>query len=99
MTESATLNRPAPCAVSPSVSAIAFDPEVIQSRIQMIRTTLYVVVDATGRIGVALDGEAAGDVIGMLPPLFPEWLGDRAFTEAHNVRFPYVAGEMANGIS
>src|SRR5262249_12350524 len=38
-------------------------------------------------------------VVGTLPPLFPEWLGDRAFTETHGLRFPYVAGEMANGIA
>ncbi len=34
-----------------------------------------------------------------LPPLYPEWLGDRSFLEAHGVRFPYVAGAMANGIA
>jgi trans-AT polyketide synthase/acyltransferase/oxidoreductase domain-containing protein len=34
-----------------------------------------------------------------LPPLYPEWLGDRSFTETHGVRFPYVTGEMANGIA
>jgi len=38
-------------------------------------------------------------VRGVLPPIYPEWLGDRAFTEAHALRFPYVAGEMANGIA
>jgi trans-AT polyketide synthase/acyltransferase/oxidoreductase domain-containing protein len=37
--------------------------------------------------------------VGMVPAMYPEWLGDRAFTEAHSVRFPYVAGEMANGIA
>src|ERR1019366_3838099 len=29
----------------------------------------------------------------------PEWLGDRGFQDAHGVRFPYVAGSMANGIA
>jgi trans-AT polyketide synthase/acyltransferase/oxidoreductase domain-containing protein len=38
-------------------------------------------------------------VLGTLPPLYPEWLGERAFTEEHRLRFPYVAGEMANGIA
>jgi trans-AT polyketide synthase, acyltransferase and oxidoreductase domains len=41
----------------------------------------------------------AGAVVATLPPLYPEWLGDRSFTDAHGVRFPYVAGEMANGIA
>jgi len=31
--------------------------------------------------------------------MYPEWLGDRSFAEAHGVRFPYVAGAMANGIA
>jgi PfaD family protein len=33
-----------------------------------------------------------------LPPLYPEWLGDRSFGERHGTRFPYIAGAMANGI-
>ena len=62
-----------------------------------------------GAIGVALGGEAHeappehadGDLatIGTLPPLYPEWLGDRGFAEAHGCRFPYVVGEMARGIT
>ncbi|WP_405159709.1 PfaD family polyunsaturated fatty acid/polyketide biosynthesis protein [Nocardia sp. NBC_01499] len=35
----------------------------------------------------------------MLPPLFAEQLGDPTFAATHGVRFPYVAGEMANGIA
>ena len=42
---------------------------------------------------------AQGEMIGWLPPLYPEWLGDRGFQEAHGVRFPYVTGAMANGIA
>lgn len=38
-------------------------------------------------------------VVAVLPPIYPEWLGDRSFTEVHGTRFPYVAGEMANGIA
>ena len=37
--------------------------------------------------------------VGYLPPLYPEWLGDRSFLSAHGVRFPYVCGEMARGIA
>jgi len=44
--------------------------------------------------------EAAGYLrLGTLPPLYPEWLGDRDFGEVHGVRFPYIAGEMARGIA
>ncbi|MGW1990756.1 PfaD family polyunsaturated fatty acid/polyketide biosynthesis protein [Embleya sp. NPDC001921] len=51
---------------------------------------------------VAVPGDApveGCEVVGTLPPLYPEWLGDRSFTADHGVRFPYVAGEMAQGIA
>ncbi len=35
----------------------------------------------------------------ILPPVYPEWLGDRAFAAAHGARFNYVVGEMARGIA
>ena len=38
-------------------------------------------------------------IIGMIPPLYPEWLGDRSFQETHKVRFSYVGGAMARGIA
>jgi PfaD family protein len=46
-------------------------------------------------------GARDGDLplLGALPSLYPEWLGDRSFAEVHRVRFPYVVGEMANGIT
>ncbi len=58
-----------------------------------------------GALGVATGGHVdhAGTDIwplrGVLPPLYPEWLGDRSFAQTHGVRFPYVAGSMANGIA
>ncbi len=39
------------------------------------------------------------ELVGSLPAMYPEWLGDRSFARVHGVRFPYVAGEMANGIA
>ena len=39
------------------------------------------------------------DLLAVLPPVYPEWLGERSFTAAHGVRFPYVIGEMARGIA
>ena len=38
-------------------------------------------------------------LVGVLPPVYPEWLGDREFNRAHGCRFPYVVGEMARGIA
>ncbi len=43
--------------------------------------------------------ESGWPVLGILPPLYPEWLGDRSFLETHGTRFPYVTGAMANGIA
>jgi PfaD family protein len=37
--------------------------------------------------------------LGVLPPLYPEWLGSAEFLQAHDLRFAYVAGEMARGIA
>ena len=51
-------------------------------------------------VGVAVgsdSGPAAGDgypVIAILPPTFPEWVGNRSFTQRHGCRFPYVSGAM-----
>jgi trans-AT polyketide synthase/acyltransferase/oxidoreductase domain-containing protein len=47
----------------------------------------------------SVDGRPAWPLWGYLPPLYPEWLGDRSFTQTHAVRFPYVTGAMANGIA
>lgn len=35
----------------------------------------------------------------LLPPIYPEWLGDRLFAHTHGCRFNYVVGEMARGIA
>lgn len=92
--------------------APAFGPEALLTHIAGFRDTTYIIEDRhTGHIGTSLQHHgtaqaaralAAEDrfaVRGILPPLFPEWLGDRSFNETHGVRFPYIAGEMAQGIS
>ena len=78
------------------------------------RETLRVIRQASGAISVSLGEHARegagpggnssgkgpeGELVGWLPALYPEWLGDRGFLHAHGVRFPYVAGGMANGIA
>ncbi len=88
-------------------TAPAFGAAEIAALTHRIRETAFVVVDPeTGRHGVAVGGELADAdaartlrVVAVLAPMYPEWLGDRGFTETHGVRFPYVAGEMANGIA
>jgi PfaD family protein len=86
-----------------------FSPDELVHALPRVREPLHVVFDpSTSRVGLAVGGEilpasdlAQGDypLLATLPPSYPEWLGDRSFNEAHGVRFPYVAGEMANGIA
>jgi PfaD family protein len=83
----------------------AFHPAQIAAYLGRTREPLHLVTGGpVAGIGVATGGEitmSGGDwrLAGTLPALYPEWLGDRAFAAAHGVRFPYVAGEMANGIA
>jgi PfaD family protein len=70
----------------------------------MRRATAIVFDPRMRRIGVAAHREQGGgdgdhQLLGLLAPLFPEWLGDRAFTEAHGLRFAYMGGSMARGIA
>lgn len=86
--------------VTPAASPPAFSPDEIAARARRIREPVHIVSGPSGReLGLAAGPVPEGTVLGTLPPLYPEWLGGRTFCEAHGVRFPYVAGEMANGIS
>jgi trans-AT polyketide synthase/acyltransferase/oxidoreductase domain-containing protein len=49
-----------------------------------------------------LDPPAGSEVyslLGVLPPLYPEWLGERGFLDSNGLRFAYVGGSMARGIA
>lgn len=89
----------------PASGPPAFSPEAIAAVLAEPRQGLIVLRDPRGRLGVAIDGQVGAEqaegwpVVAMLPPLYPEWLGDRSFNEVHGVRLPYIAGEMANGIA
>ncbi len=102
---------PAHTDIDPAALLPGFGAMGIFEAVQCIRETVIVVREGrTGRLGIAVGGGtddhgrggpemAGGDVVGLLPPLYPERLGDRGFTESHRVRFPYVIGEMANGLT
>ncbi|MFJ2008316.1 PfaD family polyunsaturated fatty acid/polyketide biosynthesis protein [Streptomyces chartreusis] len=76
---------------------------------QRPRQDLWLLTGPDGRRGAlpaegGTSGTPAGvprgtTAAGTLPGLYPEWLGSVSFCHRHRVRFPYVAGEMANGIS
>lgn len=86
----------------------SFHADAIARAAQSFRESTFVIQSlATGAVGVAqggvhlqpVDGSAKFRLIGWLPALYPEWLGDRTFSEVHGTRFPYVTGAMANGIA
>lgn len=89
----------------PDTTHAAFAADDLVRMVEYIRNPLLVLRDEeSARIGLALSAHAFGgsakiSVLGSLPPVYPEWLGDRSFCEAHSLRFPYVAGSMANGIA
>jgi PfaD family protein len=80
----------------------------VQAVIARIREPIHVLRAApVAPLGLAAGGSISSkaasassiELIAALPALYPEWLGERGFCELHRLRFPYVAGEMANGIS
>ena len=86
----------------------AFSKSDLIEAAHAMRELVHVVLDpVTGRVGLARGGVTASQsnggqswpLLATLPPTYPEWLGDRSFTELHRLRFPYVAGAMANGIA
>ncbi len=86
----------------------AFRGSDVLDAISAFREVCHVVRDPlTGGVGVARGGASVAKpngspswpLLATLPGMYPEWLGDRVFTEVHRVRFPYVAGAMANGIA
>lgn len=80
--------------------------EDVEIALAAIRLPVALTASPAGVRAVVLDdagawpqGVAQQDVIAVLPPLYPEWLGERTFAASHGVRFPYVIGEMARGIA
>ncbi len=92
----------------PASSTPLFYPQQLKQGVLQFRKTTHVLRDRqNGHLGIGIEGGVATssasndafEVIATLPPLFPEWLGDRTFSETHGTRFPYVGGAMANGIT
>lgn len=90
-----------------AIESRAFEAARVLESIERFREPACVVRDESrGRLGVVLDGPGRSSwqghghtLVALLPPTYPEWLGGRSFCEAHRARFPYVVGEMANGLT
>ena len=85
--------------MAPSSDVSPFDTRSILDAVQNPRRAAHLVRDARGAFGVSIAAEVPSGAVGTLPPVHPEWLGDRTFNEVHGVRFPYCTGAMANGIA
>ena len=92
----AAASEPTPAWGDAALAAAIADP----------RQAITVVRDSgSGAVGVvpapvgAVLGRRDIELVGALPPLYPEWLGDRSFQETHGTRFAYAGGAMANGIA
>ena len=97
----------------PGERAADFSPDGIVECVRRFREPVHIVRSRAGyepglglggmlRTGAPSADAVSGsgyELLGALPALYPEWLGDRSFNRAHGVRFRYVAGEMANGIA
>ena len=92
---------------TPSNVAVDFSQAGLEKMVSAVREPIFVIRAPSGAVGavsgtVSLTPVAQAnqwDLVGYLPPLYPEWLGDRSFCEVHGTRFPYVTGAMANGIA
>jgi trans-AT polyketide synthase, acyltransferase and oxidoreductase domains len=101
--------RPVAQWVDDGGGSVSFDPSDLLLAATRPRASVHVVrEDLDGRVGVAIGGRVLSEgseagrslpLLATLPALYPEWLGNRLFGETHGVRFPYVSGEMANGIA
>lgn len=108
MAAAASAGPPLAGAWLPGEAPPAFAPEAIGALAADVRRPLHVLWHPDARaFGVGAGGSVTAGarppgtvpLVGTLPPMYPEWLGDPGFRAAHGVRFAYVAGEMANGIA
>ena len=91
----------------PGPDPAGFAPPEVAAALADVRRPLHLVWDgdraalglARGGSALAEGGAGALPLVGSLPALHPEWLGDPGFRAAHGVRYGYVVGEMANGIA
>ena len=85
------------------------DDAALETALRAVTRPVHV-LDVDGQIGVAQDGVAtitenhddtlAGfPLVGFVPALTPDQLGDAEFRASHGVRYAYVGGAMAHGIA
>jgi trans-AT polyketide synthase/acyltransferase/oxidoreductase domain-containing protein len=84
-----------------SDQSVRLDPDGVYEALARIEEPCFIVRTANG-IGATNDASAGtgnGALLAAVGPLPPERLGSTAFLRHHGVRYPYLAGSMANGIA
>ncbi len=88
-------------------SAATGDPAMTDA-LQAVHRPMFVIdrgsapaVTHTGSVvlGPGQDGPGAFPLLGLVPPMVPEALGDPGLKAALGIRYAYIAGAMANGIT
>lgn len=76
-------------------------PDNLKRAVEAPRAPVWLSQSDGAAISIAAVGDAPPNSsdFAKLPPVFPEWLGDRALLADHPARFCYVVGEMARGIA
>ena len=89
---------PAPTS-DPSAASAAF--AALGSPVAVVQTAGGPAVGQGGTAVVGRAGDPGGflPLLAFAPPLTPTQLGSAAFRAAHNLKFAYMAGAMANGIA
>src|SRR5262245_30912736 len=91
----------------PNGSAPETSPDLVREALHDVRQPVTLLHTPAGLAlpqgGSSLLGEACPEpdalpIVAVLPACRPEQLGDRTFCDDHRLRFPYLAGAMANGI-
>jgi len=88
--------------------------DAVNSAIKQVEKPIYV-IDAGGQIGIAREGSAVSASrlspsnlasqerqfpwVAFVPPLHPSKMGNPDFIRTYGLRYPYVVGAMANGIT
>lgn len=93
----------------PAQQLPATSDQALRGAIHRVTYPLFL-ININGKTGVSQEGtitigseKSAGSdampLIGYAPAVHPKNLGDPRFKQAHNVRYAYVVGAMANGIT
>ncbi len=74
-------------------------PDLLRRAVDSPRAPVWLKFDSAKAPEIRSVGDETEAGGSQLPPIYPEWLGDRAFLAEHPARFCYVVGEMARGIA